>query len=75
VLSGDTAAPAATLAVVDGLMRTRAPHSVILDILYRLSGLSGRPVRHYGHSAGWAGHPLDELVDDAPEKLVDSRDN
>jgi hypothetical protein len=33
VLSGDTVAPAATLAVVDGLMRTRAPHSVFLDIL------------------------------------------
>jgi len=58
VLSGEIVAAVAALAVVDGLMRTRAPHSVILDILYRLSGLSGRPVRHYGHSAGWAGHPL-----------------
>ena len=52
MLSGEIVAAVAALAVVDGLMRTRAPQSVILDILYRLSGLSGRPVRHYGHSAG-----------------------
>jgi hypothetical protein len=34
VLSGKIVAAVAALAVADGLMRTRAPHSVIVDILF-----------------------------------------
>ena len=33
MLSGEIVAAVAGLAVVDGITRTRAPHSVILDIL------------------------------------------
>jgi len=67
VLSGEIVAAVAALAVVDGLMRTRAPHSVILDILCAFLDILW--------TSRWMSWTSFTLIDDAPEKLVDSRDN